>query len=97
VNKNKGSQVNWNKVTFLGMRLPVEIMIGDIILSSSIYWKKVECGDKQECPSEGLLVVVQQQQQKKLKTKGRNSSMLLQKYSGKHYAGDELWGITLII
>jgi len=50
----------------------------------------VECGDKQECPSEGLLVVVQQQQQKKLKTKGRNSSMLLQKYSGKHYAGDEL-------
>jgi len=47
----------------------------------------VECGDKQECPSERLLVVVQQ---KKLKTKGRNSSMLLQKYSGKHYAGDEL-------
>jgi len=47
----------------------------------------VECGDKQECPSERLLVVVQQ---KKLKTKGGNSSMLLQKYSGKHYAGDEL-------
>jgi hypothetical protein len=48
----------------------------------------VECGDKQECPSEGLLVVVQQK--KTLKTKGGNSSMLLQKYSGKHYAGDEL-------
>jgi hypothetical protein len=27
---------------------------------------------------------------KTLKTKGENSSMLLQKYSGKHYAGDEL-------
>jgi len=47
----------------------------------------VECGDKQKCPSQWQLVVVQQ---KKLKTTGRNSSMLLQKYSGKHYAGDEL-------